>query len=74
MGIAWYANDLLIPAMYVTRGQTYTFRVEGGIDSNNPAEYHPLYITSSISGGILLNDDNDVRVGVQRCLCNGVMV
>ena len=60
--------------MYVTRGQTYTFKVEGGMDPNNPAEYHPFYITSSISGGILLNNNDNVRVGVERCLCNGVVV
>ena len=60
--------------MYVTRGQTYTFKVEGGMDPDIRAEYHPFYITSSISGGILLNNNDNVRVGVERCLCNGVMV
>ena len=29
-GIAWYINDLLIPDIYVERGETYTFQVEGG--------------------------------------------
>jgi hypothetical protein len=29
-GIAWYINDMLIPEIYVERGQTYTFVVEGG--------------------------------------------
>lgn len=29
-GIAWYINDLLIPEIYVERGETYTFLVEGG--------------------------------------------
>lgn len=36
-GIAWYINDLLIPEITVERGQTYTFVVEGGEDSTNPA-------------------------------------
>lgn len=36
-GIAWYLNDLLIPELTVERGQTYTFIVEGGNDSTNPA-------------------------------------
>jgi len=36
-GIAWYINDLLIPEITVERGQTYTFIVEGGDDSSNPA-------------------------------------
>jgi len=29
-GIAWYLNDLLIPEVYVERGQSYGFQVEGG--------------------------------------------
>jgi len=32
-GIAWYINDLLIPEIYVERGQTYTFIVQGGAPS-----------------------------------------
>uniref|UniRef100_A0A182WYF8 DOMON domain-containing protein n=1 Tax=Anopheles quadriannulatus TaxID=34691 RepID=A0A182WYF8_ANOQN len=50
-GIAWYMNDLLIPEIYVERGQTYTFIVEGGDETTQPAKYHPLYITSSHEGG-----------------------
>jgi hypothetical protein len=29
-GIAWYINDQLIPEIYVERGESYTFWVEGG--------------------------------------------
>ena len=29
-GVAWYINDILIPEIYVERGETYTFLVEGG--------------------------------------------
>ncbi|KAK7794155.1 hypothetical protein R5R35_005362 [Gryllus longicercus] len=50
-GIAWYVNDLLIPEIFVERGQTYTFVVEGGIDPTNPAKYHPFYITDNKEGG-----------------------
>lgn len=50
-GIAWYINDLLIPELYLERGQTYTFYVEGGDDKTNPARYHPFYITDSKEGG-----------------------
>lgn len=50
-GIAWYLNDLLIPELYVERGQTYMFVVEGGDSSVNPANYHPFYITDSSEGG-----------------------
>lgn len=37
-GIAWYLNDLLIPEVWVERGQTYTFIVEGGDNSAQPAK------------------------------------
>lgn len=50
-GIAWYINDMLIPEIYVERGQTYTFVVEGGNDHTNPARYHPFYITDNKEGG-----------------------
>ncbi|XP_077296640.1 protein Skeletor, isoforms B/C [Arctopsyche grandis] len=50
-GIAWYLNDLLIPEIYVERGQTYQFVVEGGDDRTNPAKYHPFYICDSPEGG-----------------------
>jgi hypothetical protein len=50
-GIAWYINDRLIPEVYVERGQTYAFIVEGGNDRTNPARYHPFYITDSSEGG-----------------------
>lgn len=50
-GISWYLNDLLIPELYVERGQTYMFVVEGGDKPSQPAKYHPFYITDSPEGG-----------------------
>lgn len=43
---------MLIPELYVERGQTYTFVVEGGDLPAISAQYHPLYITDSPEGGI----------------------
>ena len=61
-GITWYINGTLIPELVLTRGQTYTFVVYGGDDPMDPARYHPFYITSSSSGGLLLNQNqNQVR-------------
>ncbi|CAG7815899.1 unnamed protein product [Allacma fusca] len=51
-GIAWYINDMLIPEIYVERGKTYYFQVEGGDNPQNPSRYHPFYITSSPEGGL----------------------
>ena len=50
-GIAWYINGLLIPEIYVVRGKTYTFVIEGGNDPSQPATYHPFYITDDKEGG-----------------------
>lgn len=57
-GIAWYlspadpdSEDVLIPVIGVERGKTYRFNVYGGDDPDQPASYHPLYITSNPKGG-----------------------
>lgn len=50
-GYAWWINGLLIPVLYVERGTTYTFVVEGGNDKKMGAQYHPFYITDSKKGG-----------------------
>ncbi|GLV32775.1 skeletor [Carabus blaptoides fortunei] len=50
-GISWYINGLLIPEINVVRGKTYTFVVEGGLDPEVPAKYHPFYITDDSVGG-----------------------
>ncbi|KAF6209735.1 hypothetical protein GE061_015484 [Apolygus lucorum] len=50
-GIAYYINGLLIPEIHVVRGRTYSFVVEGGMDPNIPAKFHPFYITDDPVGG-----------------------
>lgn len=47
--------------MTVERGQTYTFVVEGGDDSTNPARYHPFYITDSKEGGFGQKTEEEQR-------------
>ncbi|KAI8422957.1 hypothetical protein MSG28_014057 [Choristoneura fumiferana] len=53
-GIAWYINDQLIPEIYVERGKTYTFTVEGGEDRTNPAN-------DSSEGGFGQKKEEDQR-------------
>ncbi|XP_050357466.1 protein Skeletor, isoforms B/C isoform X1 [Nymphalis io] len=60
-GIAWYINDLLIPEIYVERGKTYTFLVEGGDDRTNPAKFHPFYISDSSEGGFGQKKEEEQR-------------
>ncbi|XP_035441605.1 protein Skeletor, isoforms B/C isoform X3 [Spodoptera frugiperda] len=60
-GIAWYINDQLIPELYVERGKTYTFFVEGGDDRTNPAKFHPFYISDSSEGGFGQKKEEDQR-------------
>lgn len=44
------------------RGEKYTFIVEGGDKSSNPARYHPFYITDSPEGGLgQASDDEQQR-------------
>ncbi len=50
-GIAWYVNGLLIPEIYVVRGKTYTFVIEGGSNPDSHAKFHPFYITDDPEGG-----------------------
>lgn len=50
-GESWYINGVLAPQVYVQRGRTYTFRVEGGNNPHNARYYHPFYITDSPTGG-----------------------
>ncbi|XKL66519.1 hypothetical protein PGB90_009939 [Kerria lacca] len=49
-GIAWYINGKLIPEIFVERGKTYTFIVEGGNIVDNYLQYHPFYITDNDEG------------------------
>ena len=58
-GIAWYLNGLLIPEIYVLRGTTVTFYVNGGETPMVASDYHPFYLTSSSKGGIM----NDLELG-----------
>lgn len=60
-GLAWYLNDMLIPELYVERGETYLFIVEGGYKSDNQARYHPFYITDSAEGGLGQASDKDIQ-------------
>lgn len=52
-GIAWYCNDLLIPKLTLRRGTTYTFRINGGDNQADDANYHPFYLTTNPVGGYL---------------------
>ncbi|KAF7634258.1 hypothetical protein Mgra_00006335 [Meloidogyne graminicola] len=45
----WYVNGYLAD-IYLKRGITYTFIVEGGQNSSIPELYNPLYLTDSIYG------------------------
>ncbi|XP_045474822.1 protein Skeletor, isoforms B/C isoform X2 [Harmonia axyridis] len=70
-GISWYINGLLIPEINVVRGKTYTFVIEGGLDQNVPAKYHPFYITDDPVGGYehqSAQDKKGIRIfaGAQR--------
>lgn len=50
-GLVWYINGLMAPVLLLKRGRSYTFRVEGGSNPNDPMYYHPFYITDDPNGG-----------------------
>ena len=58
-GIVWYMNGLLAPILYVKRGRTYNFRVEGGNNPYNAHLYHPLYITNDPNGGFVEKTESE---------------
>jgi hypothetical protein len=82
-GLAWYINGYMTPELYLRRGLSYTFRVEGGNDPYDAEHYHPFVITTDHVGGFyrLSNDQRkDVRVlsgvsftrrGVPQALASG---
>ncbi|XP_045532789.1 protein Skeletor, isoforms D/E isoform X1 [Pieris brassicae] len=70
-GISWYINGLLIPELTLVRGKKYTFVVEGGSNSAEPARFHPFYITNDPVGGYFHKNDAEkkgveIYAGVRR--------
>lgn len=58
-GLVWYINGLMSPILYVQRGKTYTFRIEGGDTFDKSYRfYHPFYITDEPYGGYLLQNQS----------------
>ena len=77
-GISWYINGLLIPEIYVVRGMTYTFVVEGGDDKEFAAGYHPFYITDDPEGGYEFKSEAERRrvkvfAGVEKTRFGGTV-
>jgi len=77
-GISWYINGLLIPEIYVVRGKTYTFVVEGGDDKEFAAGYHPFYITDDPEGGYEFKSKAERRrvqvfAGVEQTRFGGIV-
>ncbi|OZC09857.1 hypothetical protein X798_02963 [Onchocerca flexuosa] len=56
----WYVNGYLAD-IYLKRGVTYTFNVEGGNDKSTSDFYNPLYISDDPFGGFakLSNDERE---------------
>ncbi|CAL8090895.1 unnamed protein product [Orchesella dallaii] len=54
-GYAWYIHGYVTPELYMQRGVTYSFRVEGGNNPHNLETYHPFIITNEPIGGSAAN-------------------
>ena len=49
--LVWYIEGYLAPELYLRRGLTYTFKVEGGNNPRSAEFYHPFIITDEPVGG-----------------------
>ncbi|CAD6190584.1 unnamed protein product [Caenorhabditis auriculariae] len=47
----WYVNGLMSPDLYLKRGETYNFFVEGGNEPETINLYNPLYVSADREGG-----------------------
>jgi len=64
-GFVWYINGYVASELYMRRGLTYAFRVEGGDDPYNPDFYNPLVISTDPVGGYeRLSKEKDSRIRV----------
>lgn len=60
--LAWYIEGLMSPELYMRRGLTYTFKVEGGSNPRSSEYYHPLIVTDEPVGGYdRLTDEAELR-------------
>ena len=64
-GFVWYINGYVASELYMRRGLTYAFRVEGGDDPYNPDFYNPLVISTDPVGGYeRLSNEKNSRIRV----------
>ena len=64
-GYVWYINGYVASELYMRRGLTYAFRVEGGDDPYNPDFYNPLVISTDPVGGFeRLSKEKENRIRV----------
>ena len=52
-GYSWYIQGFLTPDMYMQRGITYSFKVEGGNNPHNIETYHPFIITNEVINTVI---------------------
>jgi len=63
--LVWFIEGLMVPELYLRRGLTYTFKVEGGSNPRSAEYYHPLIITDEPMGGYdRLNKNQSAKVRV----------
>ena len=68
--LAWYVEGFLAPVIYLRRGLTYTFKVEGGNNPRSAEFYHPFIITDEPVGGYY-RSSQCLRVRLSSPPCSG---
>jgi len=56
--LVWFIEGLMVPELYLRRGLTYTFKIEGGNNPRSAEYYHPFIITDEPTGGYDRLDKN----------------
>ena len=49
--LVWFIEGFMAPELYLRRGLTYTFKIEGGGNPRSAEYYHPFIITDEPVGG-----------------------
>merc|ERR1711892_718650 len=50
--MVWFIEGFMVPELYLRRGLTYTFKVEGGGNPRSAEFYHPFIMTDEPIGGV----------------------
>jgi hypothetical protein len=72
-GFAWYIQGYLAPELFLQRGITYSFRVEGGNNPSNIDLYHPFVISREVTHNYTFTSLYILGIFFPKYRCNGLI-